>query len=112
MEIKLICDFVKDTEDLVYYFPNYEEGSLPERSFLWGILGTLKRDKWKALLKEARNRRGKKEVENKDELIEIDPQIFDKLMSAPTVSKGKILNDGFNFWCREMEGCIPAQRKS
>ena len=81
---------MKDTEDLVYYFPNYEEGSLPKSSFLWGILGTLKRDEWKALLKEARNRRGKKEVEDKDELIEIDPQILDKLMSAPAVSKVKL----------------------
>ena len=64
--------------------------SLPKSSFLWGILGTLKRDEWKALLKEARNRRWKKEVEDKDELIEIDPQILDKLMSAPAVSKVKI----------------------
>ena len=86
---------MKETEDLVKYFPTYEEGSLPERSFLWGILCTLRRDVWKALLKEARNRRGKKEVEDKEELIEIDPQILDKPMSVPTVSKGKSSNYGF-----------------
>ena len=50
----------------------------------------FERGEWKALLNEARNRRGKKEVEVKDELIEIDPQILDKLMSAPAVSKVKI----------------------
>ena len=42
--VKPIWNFVKETEDLVPYFPTFEEGSPPERSFLWGILGTLKRD--------------------------------------------------------------------
>ena len=86
---------MKETEDLVQYFLTYEEGSLPERSLLWRILCNLRKDAWKALLKEARNRRGKKEVEGKEEPIEIDPQILDKLMSVPTVSKGKSSNDRF-----------------
>ena len=86
---------MKETEYLVQYFPTYEEGSLPERSFLWGILCTLRKEAWKALLKEARNKRGKKEIEDKEELIEIDPQILDKLMIVLTVSKSKSSNDGF-----------------
>ena len=60
-----------------------------------GIFCTLRKDAWKALLKEDQNRSGKKEIEDKKELIEIYPQILDKLMSVPTVWKGKSLNDGF-----------------
>ena len=91
--VKPIWNFVKEVEDLAPYFPTFEEGFLPERSFLWGVLGTLKRDDWKQLLKEARSKRGKKEKEEKEELIEIDPQILDQLIQAPSVSKGKIQND-------------------
>ena len=80
--VNSIWDFVKETEDLIQYFPTYEEGSLPESSFLWRIFCILRKDAWKVLLKEARNRRGKKEVEEKKKLIEIDPQILDKLMSG------------------------------
>ena len=45
------------------------------------------------MLKEARSKRGKKEKEEKEELIEIDPQILNQLIKAPSVSKGKIQND-------------------
>ena len=39
-------------------------------------------------MKETRISRGKKEVEDKDELIEIDSQIQSKIFKAPSISKG------------------------
>ena len=86
--VKALWDFVKETEDLVPYFLTFEEVFLPKRSFLWGILGTLKRNIWKQLLKETIISSRKKKKEYKEELIEIDPQILSKLVEAPSVSKG------------------------
>ena len=88
--VKPIWELVKNVEELACYFPTLEEGKLPDRFFLWGILGTLKRNEWAKLLKDARNRRGKKEAEDKDGLIEIDPDILEKIMSAPTISKSNL----------------------
>ena len=53
-----------------------------------GIPGTLKRDEWEKLLKGARSRRGKKETEDKGELIERDSEILEKIIDAPAISKG------------------------
>ena len=88
--VKPIWELVQNFEELACYFPTLEEGKLPDRSFLWGILGTLKREEWAKILKDARSKRGKKEAEDRRELIDIDPEILEKIMKAPTISKGNI----------------------
>ena len=39
----------------------------------------------------------KNEIKNMDGLIEMDLQKLDKLISIPTISNGKSLNNVFNF---------------
>ena len=42
--IKPIWDYVKEVPDLVKYFPSLNQNELPDRAFLWGVLGTLRRE--------------------------------------------------------------------
>ena len=88
--VKPIWELVQNFEELACYFQTLEEGKLPDSSFLWRILGTLKREEWAKILIDAWSRRGKKEAEDRRELIDIDPENLGKIMNAPTISKGNI----------------------
>ena len=81
---------VKDIPDLMKYFPEFDENELPDRSFMWGVLFTLRRDEWVKLVDEVRKRRCQEEKENKDELIEIDQDYLNKLMAAPIYQKVRV----------------------
>ena len=71
--------FIKDVPDLVEFFPNLKQNELPDRAFMWDILGTKRREAWQSLLEEARKARGKNNNENTNNLIEIAPDFMKKL---------------------------------
>ena len=89
LSTKNVWNFVKEWPDLLNYFPTLKENELPDRAFLWGILGTLRTDAWKTLLEDARKARSKREEENKDDLIKVHLEIYEKLMAAPNITEGK-----------------------
>ena len=41
LEVKPIWEHVKEVEELAKYFPTLKDNELPDRAFLWGILGTI-----------------------------------------------------------------------
>ena len=88
LSVKVVWKFVKDIHELLEYFPDIDDSHLPDRSFMWGILGTLRNKEWVCLLEEARSARGKQKEESTDDLIEIHPEFLEKLMSAPIISRG------------------------
>ena len=92
--VKPVWELVRQVPELTIYFPTFKDKELPDRSFLWGVLGTLKRDACEQLLAEARAHRGKSSEENKDELIEIHPEFLKKILEAPTIPKSKICIHG------------------
>ena len=77
--VKPVWTFVKDVPELLQYFPDVQKDELPNRSFMWMILSTLKPDECKQLINEARVARSKKDEENNNELIEIHPEFLKKL---------------------------------
>ena len=89
---------VKDIPDLMKYFQEFDENELPDRSFMWGMLFTLRRDEWVKLVDEARKRRCQEEKENKDEFIEIDQDYLNKLMAAPILSKSMSFCNWYNLF--------------
>ena len=56
---------------------------------MWGVLGALKGDACKELISKARQARSTGNEENKYDFIEIHPDLLDKLMKVPTMSKSK-----------------------
>ena len=87
--MKAVWTLVKDVPELVQYFPDFEDDELPDRSFMWTVLSTLRYSQCKQLINEARTARSKKSETNNDELIEIHPEFLEKLMAASILSTGK-----------------------
>ena len=50
LSTKRVWGFVQELSDLMKYFPNLNQNELPDRSFLWTILGTLRTKECKQLL--------------------------------------------------------------
>ena len=106
--MKAVWAFIKEVPELLKYFPNWDNDELPDRSFLWTILSTLRHDEWKLLINEARNVRSKNDKQNHDELIEIDSEFLDKLIATPILSTGKqITLKVLKILDRERKSCIP-----
>ena len=111
--VKPVWSLVSQVKELTDYFPDFKEKEVPDRSFLWGVLGNLKRDAWEQLLNEARAQRSAGAEQKQDELIQMDRSFLEKIMKAPNMSKGKpFLNSSCYFWHRERKGCIPIEEES
>ena len=94
---KQVWGFVKEIPELLKYFLEFVENHLPDRSFLWSILGTLRTKEYRQLLEDARKARSENSKENKEELIEIDPDYLNQIVSAPTKSHS-ILKNYFSYY--------------
>ena len=87
LSVKFVWKFVKDIHELLEYFPGIEDSYIPDKSFMWRILGTLRNKEWVCLIEEAKVARGTQKEESTDYLIEILPEFLEKLMSVPIISK-------------------------
>ena len=81
ISVKVLWNFVKDCEDLCNYFPDYEADQLPERRFILGILSTLRSDELRQLIKDARKNRSIQENPDEDQLIAMDADKKEAIMS-------------------------------
>ena len=81
---------MKDVPKLMKYFSDIEEGQLLDRSFMWTILSLFRGEACKKLIDTTRNARGSDLAENRDELIEIAPDLLNDIMQAPLMSKSKM----------------------
>ena len=64
------------------FFPNYTESQLPDRDFMFSIVSTLYPNSLKELIDKAREKRSLGKNVDQDELIEIDPDILEAIMST------------------------------
>ena len=86
--VRPVWALVKEIPKLLLYFPDFQENELPDRAYLRGVLWVLREDGWKQLISQARKARIAAEEEDKEELIEIHPDILHTLTSLPDVKKG------------------------
>lgn len=70
---------VKESEDLVMYFPDMVGDQLPERSFLFSILTSLRPQELKSLVEDARRNRSVIHKPSEDELIAFLPNVRDEV---------------------------------
>lgn len=84
LSVATLWGYIKEVDELVEYFPDMKEGELPERHFLWSIVCTKRKEETEELVKQARAQRSSSSEEKVDDLIEIDPSIFDKIQNLAT----------------------------
>ena len=70
---------MKEISDLSWYFPDFREGQLPEREYLWNVLYTLKPNETGQLIKDAREKRSVSSSAPSENLVEIAPDLLQKL---------------------------------
>ena len=51
LNVKDIWELVKEVDELLQYFPDYPDGQLPERDFLFTILSTVRPEGLKQIIK-------------------------------------------------------------
>ena len=66
------------------YCPDYDEGTLPGKEFIVGIISTLKPEETKTLVEEARKKRSVSNKEDKQELVNIEKSIRDEIFGVLT----------------------------
>ena len=73
--------YVKDTEELSVYFPDYGDHTLPERDYLWTIICSVKPKEAKQLIQDARAKRGVNKKENQ-ELVKITDKMKEEIFNV------------------------------
>ena len=91
LSVKEVWKFVKEEPELIKYFHDIYKGQLTDRSFMWTILSTLRTEACRTLIETKRNERGEDSEEQKDELIEINPDLLNNTTQTPLISKCKYL---------------------
>ena len=99
----------KEVPDLMSYFPDFQANEVPDRSFMWSVVRTLRPETCKELLEKARKARSLDSEENKNELIEIHPDFIDKLLRIPNLPKSSTIMIAFAWFSyRQRKSCILA----
>jgi hypothetical protein len=75
LSVYKLWPFIKEVDELMLYFPDYEEDEFPERDFLYTVISTLQPDVTKKLIQEAREKRSVHKTEDEEELVELDSEI-------------------------------------
>ena len=72
---------MKEVDELTQYFPDFDEGVIPERDYLWTIISSIMPDQTKELIQNARKKRGVSN-ENSNELVKLTEEIKDEVFSV------------------------------
>ena len=70
---------MKEVDELMSYFPDYEQKQLPDRKFMFSILGTLRPDELKVMVEGARKSRALKEEKPDDDFVYIENLLFKEI---------------------------------
>ena len=82
MSVKSVWNYVKETPELMIYFPDYLETQIPDRKFMYSIISTVFPNALRHLIKEAKAKRSLV-VDNEDnDTIEIKPEIMEAIMGV------------------------------
>ena len=85
LKVADVWNYVKDIPDIAVFFPDYTKSELPERDYLFNILYTIKPEAIESLVKDARMNRGVTEEQNQDEMVEIDPDIWQEISEIVSI---------------------------
>ena len=79
LSVKSIWKLVKDIPDYNIYFPDYQNGELPERQYMFDILYTINPNAVVEIIQEARKNRGLVDEKDTQQLIEISPEYWSEI---------------------------------
>ena len=82
LSVKNVWMFVKESEELMKYFPDYNDSQLPDREFMFSVISTKFPQALLSLIREAKDKRAIIEENDDSEIIEILPEIREAIMGV------------------------------
>ena len=79
LSVKNIWPLVKEIDDLMMFFPDYNNNQLPCRTHLYALLATLRYKEVLAMIKNARNNRAQENQDDKEELVHISKHLYEEI---------------------------------
>ena len=77
--VKRVYEGLKEIEFLMKYMPDYPEGVFPEKSFFYSVLSTIYPYWTKNLVEEWRKKRSVAHSTDRQEMVEIIPDILEEI---------------------------------
>ena len=71
LTVAKIWDMVKDSDDIMIYFPDFKPGELPERDYLISVISTINQEATKTIVAEAREKRSISQAEDEGNLVKV-----------------------------------------
>ena len=71
--------YAKEVPEICAYFPDFENAEMPDRQFFWSIIVSVRQDATKRMIKVEREKRISGEEEDKDNLVEVHPEILNEI---------------------------------
>ena len=88
ISVKKIWDYVKGCDDLMVYFPDLDEGQLPERKYIFRVLSAQRPIQLTKLVKQAWDNRAIENSSQDDMMIEMTADVKETILSLlPKKSK-------------------------
>ena len=76
-----IWNFLKEIQNLLQYFPDLSNSTIPDRTYLFTILSTLKGEELNKLIKKSRDMRALQNEVDENQMIEIRKDIKDEIFA-------------------------------
>ena len=82
LSVKNVWKYVKDTPDLMRYFPNYLNSQIPDRQFMYSIISSTYPNALKVLINDAKKKISLVENNDDNEIIEMKQEIKEAIMGV------------------------------
>lgn len=79
LSVKSVWPKVKENPILLSYFPTLKDTQLPEREFMYGVIGTLMPEELRSLVAASAKSRSFGNEEEKQEFVEIHPDYLEDI---------------------------------
>ena len=82
LAVDKIWSLIKETDDLMAYFPNYRDKQKPDRRFMFAILSTLRHEVLKDVVAGARKNRSIETEDKNENLIYIEESLLKEIINV------------------------------
>ena len=79
LSVAKLWPYIKEVQELSQYFPNLNDGELPEKDYTWTIISTVNPEATSKFIQDAKKYRGSQDLIGQDQLVEFDPALFKEI---------------------------------
>ena len=82
LKVSNVWPLMNDTDDLMDYFPDYDQKQLPDRRFMYSILATFRYDELNGMVNGARKNRALNEDNQDEDFVHINEELYQEISNV------------------------------